>query len=532
MDKAKKTLIRVMAMGTFVVVIDNTIMNVSISALVADLGTTVSGVQAAIALNALMMAAFVLMGGKLADIIGMKRTFVLGAVIYVCGSLLASFSNNLSVFIIGWCVIQGFGAAMMLPNVTTIIRANTTAGKARAAAYGLMAGINALGMAVGPLLGGFLTTYFSWRWAFRLEVGILLIVLLMRNVIPKDVLGSIRPKLDKIGVAWQAAAMIFVVMGMLLISDYGLIRAKKPFELFGYEISLFGLSIVPILFGIGALCLVMFVRNEHSRLADNKDTLVDLALFKIREFTKGLNIRFFQVALVAGTTFAVPLYLQVTYGLSAFETGLILIGFTAGLLTTAIGASKYGLKYPAKKKVTTGFLISIVGLFILIAYVANGDSAAGMIPGIFVYGLGLGLITSQIVNMIMNTVNSKQTAEASGITSTLDTLGSSVGTAIIGTVLVVSLTFFTGNLVSQSTVLSDDAKSQISSDMATSIDVVSNEVVSDAIQENGQYEDEVIRIYDQARENAFIVTLLFMAMISGLSYMLAKNLSEDKLVTA
>jgi MFS family permease len=530
MDKAKKTLIRVMAMGTFVVVIDNTIMNVSISALVADLGTTVSGVQAAIALNALMMAAFVLMGGKMADIIGMKRTFVLGAIIYVCGSLLASFSNNLTIFIIGWCAIQGFGAAMMLPNVTTIIRANTSAGKPRAAAYGLMAGINALGMAVGPLIGGFLTTYFSWRWAFRLEVGILIIVLLMRNVIPKDVLEKVRPKLDKIGVAWQAAAMIFVVLGMLLISDYGLVRAKQPFEIFGYELSIFGLSIVPILFGIGAICLVMFVRNEQSRLFSKKDTLVDLALFRTREFTKGLNIRFFQVALVAGTTFAVPLYLQVTYGLSAFETGLILIGFTAGLLTTSIGASRYGTKYAAKQKVTTGFLISIAGLIMLVAYVATGDSAAGMIPGIFVYGLGLGLITSQIVNLIMNTVNSNQTAEASGITSTLDTLGSSVGTAIIGTVLVVSLTFFAGNLVSQSSVFSNEAKAQISSEMAASIDVVSNEVVSETIEDNGDYEEEIIRIYDQARENAFMVTLLFMATISLISFGLATRIKNPEVL--
>jgi hypothetical protein len=281
-----------------------------------------------------------------------------------------------------------------------------------------------------------------------------------------------------------------------------------------------------MLFVIGAICLVMFVRNEQSRDKYKKDTLVDLALFKIREFTKGLNIRFFQVALVAGTTFAVPLYLQVTYGLSAFETGLILIGFTAGILSTSIGASKYGLNYAAKQKVGAGFLVSILGLLILAVYVANGDSAAGMIPGIFVYGLGLGLITSQIVNMIMSTVKSNQTAEASGITSTLDTLGSSVGTAIIGTVLVVSLTFFAGNLVSQSTVFSEEAKTQITSEMSASIDVVSSEVVSETIQENGMYEEEIIRIYDQSRENAFMVTLLFMATISLISFILARRLAD------
>lgn len=227
MKDKKQALIITMALGTFVVVLDNTIMNVSISALVEDLNTTVSGVQAAISLNALMMAAFVLMGGKMADIIGMRKTFLMGAVIYIIGSLLGSFSNNLAVFILGWCAIQGFGAAMMLPNVTSIIKVNTK-GNARAKAFGAMAGINALATAVGPLVGGFLTTYFSWRWAFRLEVGVLLIVLLLSSSIPRDALLKIRPKLDRVGVAWQAMAMVFLVVGTLAIANYGILIAKQP----------------------------------------------------------------------------------------------------------------------------------------------------------------------------------------------------------------------------------------------------------------------------------------------------------------
>lgn len=530
MDKAKKTLIRVMALGTFVVVLDNTIMNVSISALVADLNTTVSGVQAAIALNALMMAAFVLMGGKLADIIGMRKTFLYGAVIYMCGSLLASLSNNLSIFILGWCAIQGFGAALMLPNVTSIVRTNIPSGAPRAAAYGMLAGINALAMAVGPLIGGFLTTYLSWRWAFRLEVFFLIIVLVMSKVIPKDALGKVRPKLDKIGVAWQAAAMVFIVLGMLMISDYGLIMAKKPLVILEQEFGFWGLSVVPILVGLGLLCLWMFARSERSTKAKGNDVLVDLSLFKIKQFVKGLNVRFLQVSLIAGTTFAVPLYLQVTYGLSAFQTGLILIGFTAGLLTTSIGASKYGLKYTAKQKIKTGFLICVAGTVFLAFYIANGSSATGMIPGIFVYGLGLGLVGSQIVNVIMSTVKGDQTAEAAGISSTLETLGSAVGTALVGTILVVSLTSFTNSLVSKSTVFSSEAKAQISAEMASSIEVVSTDIISDAIPENGAYEQEALRIYDQARQNAFIVTLLFMGLTAMISYILANRFAETPAV--
>lgn len=416
----------------------------------------------------------------------------------------------------------------MLPNVTSIVRANIPAGKARAAAYGMLAGINAMAMAIGPLLGGFLTTYFSWRWAFRLEVFFLLIVLAKSSVIPKDVLGKVRPKLDKIGVMWQAAAMMLMVLGMLLISDYGLLRAKQPLVIGGHEFSFLGFSVVPILVGLGLGCLWMFVRTERSAVTKHKDVLVDLSLFKIKQFVRGLNVRFLQVALTAGTTFAVPLYLQVTYGLSAFQTGLILLAFTTGLLITALGASRYALQYSPRLKIRTGFLICIAGSLILAFYVANGNSSWGMIPGIFVYGLGLGLVTSQIVNTVMDTVDPKKTAEAAGITSTLETLGSAVGTAIIGTIMVVSLTSSVGRSVSNSTVFSPEDKTQISSQLSASIDVVSNDVVSDTIQENSNYEKEAVRIYDNARQNAFIVTTLFMAVVALISYLLSGRLSDVK----
>jgi MFS family permease len=515
-----------MALGTFVVVLDNTIMNVSISSLVPDLHTTVSGVQAAISLNALMMAAFVLMGGKLADILGMKRTFLLGATLYVCGSLLASFSNNLAIFILGWCAIQGLGAAMMLPNVNTIIRANVT-GRSRTQAYGLMAGVNALGTAVGPLVGGFLTTYFSWRWAFRLEVFILSFVLLMSGVIPKDKLSKRVPKLDKVGVVWQSAAMMFLVLGTLLISDYGLFIAKQPLTLFGIEIAPFGLSVVPILWAAGLLCLKMFISHETRVENARKNPLVDLHLFKNGLFTRGLNIRFIQVSLIAGTTFAVPLFLQVTYGLSAFQTGLILLGLTAGLLITALGGAKKGLQYLPKQKIEWGFLISILGLVVMVTYMLIGNTPIGLVPGLFIYGLGLGLIASQIVNLILSSIPKKNTAEASGVTSTLETLGSSVGTAIVGTILVVAITGGATRLVNQSTVLTSSDKTQISQSMSKSVEALSTSVVSEKVQENGPKEAEIVSIYEQARQNAFIITVSFMAFTALIAYLLARGLPSE-----
>jgi len=528
MKNAKGTLVIVMSLGMFVVVLDNTIMNVSISALVEDLNTTVTGVQAAISLNALMMAAFVLMGGKMADIIGMKKTFMAGALIYIAGSTLASFSNNLAVFILGWCAVQGFGAAMMLPNVNTIIRANLKGGE-RAKAYGTLTGINALGMAVGPLVGGFLTTYYSWRWAFRLEVLTLIIVVVMSGAIPKDTLAKIRPKLDVGGVFLQASAMVFLVVGLLLIADYGLFLAKQPLLVAGYEIAPFGLSVVPFLWAMGIICLMAFTRWERRVERHGGDVLVDLKLFEIKDYVKGLEVRFVHVAILMGATFAVPLYLQVTYGLSAFHTGFVLLALSAGLMLTSIMGSKKGLKSLPKKKVEWGFLVVILGVVGMMVYVYLGDKPGGLVPGLFVFGLGLGLVGSQIVNLILSSVNQEQTAEASGVSSTLETLGSSVGTALVGTVLILALSGGITNLVDQSEVLPTESKMAIEAEMQDSVEVVSNEVIVEQVTEDPSVEAEIVRIYDAARQRAFEVTLLFLAFGALIAAILARDLPEKRL---
>ena len=209
-------------------IMHNTIMNVSLQALVDDLRTTVSSVQSATSLNAMMMmATFVLFGGTFADVLGMKRTFMTGVVVYIVGSLPASVNNNLPVFILGWCVIHGFSAALMQPNVQTIIRA-VLSGEARSRAYGTMAGVNALGAIADPLIGGFLTTYSSWCWAFRLEVLTLLVIVVLHRVIPKDQPDPIPQRIDIVDTVLQAGAMISLVLGILLISDYGVLIARQP----------------------------------------------------------------------------------------------------------------------------------------------------------------------------------------------------------------------------------------------------------------------------------------------------------------
>ena len=442
MDQRKATSFTLlMAVGTFVVVMDNTIMNVSIQALVADLHTTVSGVQSAIALNALMMAAFVLFGGKLADIVGMKKTFMAGVFLYIAGSLPPSFSGNLTVFILGWCLIQGFGAALMLPNVQTIIRATLTDGALRARAYGAMAGVNALGAAMGPVIGGFLTTYFSWRWAFRLEVLALVVIVIFHAIIPADQPIVTRARVDTLGTILQAGAMIALVLGILLISDYGLLIAKQPLVVGGIELSPFnlGLSLPRRSWGWASSSCCSSCRSRRGITPRTGHPSCTWRSSRLSDFVNGLKVRSIQVSAIAGILFTVPLFMQVSFGISAFDTGLALLPLSISIILGAfLGVRLSGARLPIQI-VRIGTLVLSLGAVVMVARMNTGTGPLDLALGLSVVGLGAGLIGSHIVNLVLSSVSPEETAEASGVTSTLEQLGNSVGVAILGTLLTVAL---------------------------------------------------------------------------------------------
>lgn len=520
-----------MALGTFVVVMDNTIMNVSIQALVADLDTTVSGVQAAIALNALMMAAFVLFGGKLADIIGMKKTFMLGVFLYIVGSLTASFSNNLSVFILGWCLVQGLGAALMLPNVQTIIRA-TLSGQERAKAYGTMAGVNALGAAMGPVIGGFLTTYFSWRWAFRLEVISLVVLVLFNSFIPQDKPIAKRPSIDIWGTVLQASAMISIVLGILLISDYGLIIAKQPLMIGSVEFNPFNLNLSPALWlmALGTVIFMLFLRLENAHAEHGQPSLVQLALFKITDFVRGLKVRAIHVSVIAGVLFTVPLFMQVSFNISAFQTGLALLPLSIFLIIGAAMGVRLIKSHLPKTVVRLGAGVMILGALILVIGINKGSQPVDMALGLGVLGFGAGLVGSQIVNLILSAVSPKQTAEASGITSTLEQLGNSVGVAVLGTVLTLTLSLGLTQMINQNSVIPADQKQAAISKVEQGVNIVSDDQVrAGAAQFSPEVENEIVRIYDAARTDAFRISMLLVAFFSLVMFIFADALPKTRL---
>jgi MFS family permease len=532
MDQSNiRTFTLLMALGTFVVVMDNTIMNVSVPALVEDLNTTVSGVQSAVALNALGMAAFVLLGGKLADIIGMKRTFMTGVFLYIPGTILASLSQNLATLILGWCIIQSFGAALMLPNVQTIIRASLD-GEDRARAYGTMAGVNALGAAMGPIIGGFLTTYFSWRWALQLEVAFLLAVVLLQNVIPKDPVITERPGLDKLGTALQAGAMISIVLGILLISDYGLFIAKQPLIIAGVEIDPFHLGLSPVVYllGLGVILLLLFVNVENKNIRENRPSLVHLALFKIIDFVNGLKVRSIQVSILAGILFAVPLFLQVSFGISAFHTGLALLPLSITIIIgAALGVRARKTRLP-KTVVRLGALVMTFGALALVVAMNTGTSALDLSLGLSILGFGIGLVSSQIVNLTLSAVAPEQTAEASGITSTVEQVGNSVGVAILGTILTISLSLGLTQLLNANTSIPEATKQQATEIIEQGVDIVSDQQIQENIAGlDPELADEILSIYHIARTDAFRIVMFTVAFFSIVMFILSARLPAREL---
>jgi MFS family permease len=521
----------ILAASMFIIVIDTTIMNVSISALVVDLNTTVSGVQAAISLYALVMASFMLTGGKLADYVGRKKTFVVGLVLFGIGTTTASFSTSLGMLVIGWSVIEGLGSALMMPNIQTILRSSYS-GKDRAFSYGIIGAVGAVGAALGPILGGFLTTYYSWRWAFRLELLIVVLVLSFIHIVKKDSVQRSLKKFDYLGTVLSATGMTLIVLGLLLIQSYGLVVAKQPLQIANFSIAPFGLSVVPFLMGAGVLVLVYLFSWESNRIKSKKDALFNPTIFAQKGFLPGVNTRFVQMAITAGVLFIFPLFLQMTFDYSAMKTGVALLPFSLATLLFAIGGAKFSDKYSAKTLIKVGFILCLIGLCGLTLFVNSNGVGSGVAVSTVFVGAGVGFIASQIVNLVLSTVGDNQIPEASGLNGTMEQLGNSFGVAMVGTVLMVTLVSGFTQDVTNSTTFTPDQKQQLITTLETSAQVVSNSSLEQYLESNNvPSEDinEIITINTSARLTAFKASILFMVFLTLLSLLVTKNLPDKKL---
>ncbi len=508
-----------LALAMFIIVIDTTIMNVSISALVEDLDTTVSGIQAAISIYALVMAAFILIGGKLSDIIGKKRIFIIGLIIYGLGTRVASFSNRLARLIIGWSILEGIGGALMIPNIQVLLRGEYK-GADLATAYGMIGAVGAVGAAVGPIVGGFFTTFYSWRWAFRTELVIVLIVLVLTRYLTKDRLPDKRPSFDFVGAGLSVFGWSSIVLGILLTQKYGFFLAKEPLVIGPLSIAPFGLSISPILVGLGLLLIWLLFYWEERLEADGRDGLFKPSILQVPGLKAGFTVRFLQMGITAAFLYILPLLLQLSFEFTAMQTGVALMPFSLSLLLFALLGARFSARFFANRIIQVGFIMAVAGLGALGISIQPGAEFSDLVLGAL-FGAGVGLIVSQILNLILSSVAEKDTAETAGLTSTFEQLGNAIGVALVGTVMLASLAAVMQQKINDSTVLPEEAKPAMTTAVEDGIQLMSNDRLTSGLEATGADPAmiaEVETLYSQSRTEAFQagVALLVFAGLAGL----------------
>jgi MFS family permease len=432
-----RAMILPLALAQFIASYAATNMNVAISAIASDLGTTVAGVQTAITLFTLTMAALMIPGSKLTDIWGRKRCFILGLIVYGVGGVLALLSFGLPQLIIGYSLLEGVGSALMIPPIYILVTVAFPDIKSRARYFGVVSGAGGLGAAAGPLIGGVVTSAISWRASFGLQVLVVAwIILLARNITDPAPAGS-RPRFDLIGAVLSAAGLFFVVLGLLQSRTYGFGKSRQDFTVGGTVVIPKGsLSPVWIYVAIGALFLLWFFLYTRSAEKKHKDVLLPLRMFRNKVANLGLGTQVIQWLILQGSFFAVSVYLQEVNGYDAIKTGLILTPGTIGILVASAGADRFARRHPQRWLIIAGFLITAVGMLLLLALVRAHAGVWRWIPGLFLFGAGVGTMLTSSVNVVQSSFPEADQGEISGLSRSVSNLGSSLGTALVGSVLV------------------------------------------------------------------------------------------------
>jgi EmrB/QacA subfamily drug resistance transporter len=485
----------VFAAAQFVMVLDSSVMNVSISQIVADLDTTIQGVQLAITAYTLVMAALMLAGAKLGDILGRDRTFALGLAIYGLGSLTTALSPNLTVLLIGWSFVEGVGAALVVPAIVSLVAA-TYSGPQRALAFGIVGGVAGAAVAAGPLIGGWVTTEFSWRYVFAGEVVIVAAILLVRRRLPRSPAAASRPQLDVVGVLISSLGLGLAVFGILKSSEWGLIEPRGALTIGGTEITPFGFSSVPFLILAGVGCLAGFVLWEERRERRGKDTLLDRTLLRIPQLRAGLLTLMMQQLLLLGTFFVLPVYLQVVLGLDAFDTGKRLFPMSVTMFIAAMLGPRLAAGFAPKRVAQAGLVAIAVAAVVLLSTIDVELNEAEFALALALFGVGAGLLLSQLGNVIMSSVDPAKINEAGGLQGTAQNLGASLGTALIGSVLIAALTSNLVTRVEQNPDLPPPVREQVTQIAEQGLEIVPVDDVEQAAREAGLPADQAAALAD------------------------------------
>ena len=485
----------ILASAQFVMVLDSSVMNVAISQIVKDLDTTIQGVQTAITLYTLVMAAFMLLGAKLGDIMGRNRAFAIGLTIYGIGSLTTALSPNLAVLLVGWSGVEGFGAVLVVPAIAALTAA-TYEGKDRALAYALLGGIAAVAVAAGPLIGGWVTTEFSWRYVFAAETVVVIVILFLRGRIAQAPSVERRPQLDIVGVALSSCGLGLAVFAILRSSVWGFVRPRAALTIGGTEITPLGFSVVPFMVLAGLALLWAFVMWEQRRTRLGRDALLDTALLGISQLRAGLSTLVGQQLVLMGAFFVIPVYLQVVLGLDAFETGKRLLPLSVAMLVFALLGPRIAARRSPRTVAQVGLVAVSIGALVMLGTLDVKLNETGFKVALALVGAGAGLLASQLGNIIMSAVGPTQTSEAGGLQGTAQNLGSSLGTAIIGAVLLGSLATGFSQRIADNPAVPAAARASIVANAEQGIDIVPVAAVESAGVEGGLAPEEARAVAD------------------------------------
>lgn len=528
----------VLGTAQFLMVLDTSVMNVSISQLVEDFDTEVTAIQGVITLYTLVMAAFMITGGKLGDMFGRRRVFCVGLAVYAVGSALTAVAPVLWVLVLGWSIIEGFGAALVLPALAALV-GSTYQGRDRAVAYGVIGGLAGAGIAVGPLLGGWLTTYATWRLVFAGEVVLVAAMLALLGWIAKDPARvEERSRLDAVGTALSAGGLALIVLGVLQSSSWGWLQPRNPpFTVLGFSPTLFVIAAGGVLLG--------FLHSWENRLAERRATrergpdplsgpepLIRFSLFGIASLRSGLTMLLSQNLILLGLFFVIPLYLQVVQGFDAFQTGLRLLPVSLTMLLSAMSGPYLGRFASPRTVVRVALLVLLGAIIWLLGTIEPHIDDVSFGFAMALLGLSMGLLASQLGNVAQSSVGEGERSEVGGLQYTAQNLGSSLGTALIGSLLISSLVTAFTTRIEDNPKISAATRTEAGTRMEAGVSFISADQVRAGADRAGlppAEVDAVVDSYAHAQLDALKAAILAAGGVTFASLAFTRRLPADRL---
>ncbi len=519
--KGAGVVLATLATGQFLMALDTSVMNVSIAQVAADVGTTVTGVQGAITAYTLVMAILMIPGGKVGTIIGHKRAFIVGSVIYGCGSLTTSLAQSLEVLLFGWSFLEGVGAALILPAIVALVAGNFPPER-RPAVYGLVAAAAAVAVAAGPLIGGAATTYASWRLVFAGEVALVVVILVLGRRV-SDAPSTGRSRIDYLGGVLSAIGLGAFVYGVLRSGEWGWVAPKADAPVW------FGLSPVPWLLCLGLFALWLFLQWEDRIISKDREPLVDIRVLQSPQLRAGLTGFFFQFLIQMGLFFLLPLYLSVALGLTAMETGVRIMPLSITLFAAAIGIPKLLPDASPRTVVRVGLGSMAAGILILMGAIEPDAGAEIVTVPLLLAGFGVGALASQLGAVTLGSVADEKSGEVGGLQNTVTNVGASIGTALVGSLLIATLTSSFLLNVQASPDIPAQAKEQAQVELASGVPFISDKELQAKLEELGASTpaaEAAIQANADARLTGLKSGLAVLALASLLAMFFARGLPQ------